>query len=121
AFELARAMLAGPWRVDAVAEAAGGHLLQWPSWLEPLALHVTSVYRRAPVSGSGALVRVIDTFLAERDAGPEPPAPAPTRSSSPTDSSPGWPMSARWSGRSPPSGCATTGTRRCRAAAACRG
>ena len=77
AFELARAMLAGPWRVDAVAEAAGAHLLQWPSWLDPLALHVTSVYRRAPVSGSGALVRVIDTFLAEHGAGAEPPAPAP--------------------------------------------
>ena len=77
AFELARAMLAGRWRVDAVAEAVGAHLLQWPSWLDPLALHVTSVYRRAPVSGSGALVRVIDTFLAEHGASPEPPAPAP--------------------------------------------
>jgi hypothetical protein len=51
AFDLARAMLAGPWTADAVAEAVGAHLLQWPSWLDPLALHVVSVYRRSPRAG----------------------------------------------------------------------
>ena len=77
AFELARAMLAGPWRLDAVAEAAAAHLMHWPSWLDPLALHVVSVYRRAPTSGGGALVIVIEAFLAAHRAGPEVPEPAP--------------------------------------------
>ena len=77
AFDLARAMLAGPWRVDAVSEAIGAHLLQWPSWLDPLALHVVSVYRRAPASGPGPLAIVIEAFLAEHRAGPEGPEPAP--------------------------------------------
>ncbi len=73
AFELARAMLAGPWRLPEVAESGAAYLGHWPSWLDPLALHVTSVYRRAPLRGSGRLFRVIEEFLAEHRAGPEGP------------------------------------------------
>src|SRR6185312_14630744 len=86
AFDLARAMLAGPWRLDAVAEAIAAHLLQWPSWLDPLALHVVSVYRRAPATGPGALAIVIEAFLAERRAGPEGPELEPA--SRPTTATP---------------------------------
>jgi RNA-directed DNA polymerase len=77
--ELERAMLAGPWNADAVAEAGAAHLEQWPSWLNALALHVTSVHRRAPTQRPGALARVIEAFLADHHAGPEPPAPPPVR------------------------------------------
>jgi RNA-directed DNA polymerase len=79
AFELAKSMLAGPWTVDAVGEAVGAHLLQWPSWLDPLALHVVSVYRRAPTNRPGALAHVIEVFLAEHSAGPEAREPPPVR------------------------------------------
>jgi RNA-directed DNA polymerase len=94
AFDLARAMLAGPWSADAVAEAVGAHLLQWPSWLDPLALHVVSVYRRPPARGPGALTLVIEAFLAEHRAGPEAPAPAPARRDATTAPRPrhNWPV-----------------------------
>jgi hypothetical protein len=93
AFGLARAMLAGPWRLPDVAEAGAAYLEHWPSWLDALAVHVTSVYRRAPVSGSGALVRVIAAFLAEHRAGPEIPEPPPALRR-PTRSAPhhAWPI-----------------------------
>jgi RNA-directed DNA polymerase len=72
AIELALAMLSGPWTATAVAEAGGATLEHWPSWLDALALHVTSVYRRAPDGRSlGALIGLIETFLADRRAGPE--------------------------------------------------
>ena len=79
ALELALAMLVGPWNPDSVAEAAAARLEHWPSWLDGLALHVTSVHRRAPVSQPGALARLIEAFLADHGAGPEPPGPAPAR------------------------------------------
>ncbi|MFZ1996609.1 MAG: hypothetical protein WAU75_21025, partial [Solirubrobacteraceae bacterium] len=68
--EMARAMLAGPWTAQGVAEAGATTLEQWPSWLEALALRVTSVHRRAPADDRESLTRVIHTFLAERVAGP---------------------------------------------------
>ena len=72
AIELALAMLAGPWTPTAVAEAGGAILGHWPSWLDALALHVTSVHRRAPDGRSlGALIGLIEGFLADRRAGPE--------------------------------------------------
>jgi hypothetical protein len=97
AFELAKAMLAGPWTADAVAEAIGAHLLQWPSWLGPLALHVVSVYRRAPATGPGALAHVIEAFLVEHRAGPEvlepPPAPREATATAPVQRArPDWPV-----------------------------
>ncbi|MGZ6627856.1 MAG: reverse transcriptase family protein [Solirubrobacteraceae bacterium] len=72
AIELALAMLTGPWTATAVAEAGAATLEHWPSWLDALALRVTSVHRRAP-SGArlGDLVRLIEAFLAERHAGRE--------------------------------------------------
>jgi hypothetical protein len=79
AFEVARAMLAGPWRLPDIAEAGAAELAHWPSWLDALALHVVSVYRRAPAGGPGALARVIAAFMAEHGAGPEIPEPPPVR------------------------------------------
>jgi RNA-directed DNA polymerase len=73
--QLALAMLDGPWNTTAVAEAAAARLEHWPSWLDALALRVTSVHRRAPLSQPGALAHLIETFLAEHRAGPELPAP----------------------------------------------
>ena len=79
ALRLARAMLAGPWELPDVAEAAAADLAHWPSWLDPLALHVTSVYRRAPAGSPGALAHVIDAFITEHGAGPEAREPPPIR------------------------------------------
>jgi hypothetical protein len=79
AFELARAMLAGPWQLPDIAEAAAADLAHWPSWLDPLAVHVMSVYRRAPVSGPGALAHLIEDFITEHRAGPEVREPPPIR------------------------------------------
>jgi RNA-directed DNA polymerase len=73
ALDLAQAMLAGPWTATAVAEAAAASLEHWPSWLDALALRVTSAYRRAPDQANvGALAQLIVAFLSERRAGPEP-------------------------------------------------
>ena len=90
AFELARAMLAGPWRLADIAEAGAAHLADWPSWLDALALHVVSVYRRAPARHPGALAVVIEAFLVEHGAGPElrqplpcPPGPAGSAAADP--------------------------------------
>jgi RNA-directed DNA polymerase len=77
AFALARAMLAGPWTQDAVAEAAGAHLLQWPTWLDALALPAAAEPRHPSPTGPRPLARIIETFLAEHDAWPTPAAPAP--------------------------------------------
>jgi hypothetical protein len=86
AFELARAMLSGPWRAPDIAEAAAAHLAHWPTWLDPLALHVLSVYRRAPATGPGALTHVIEAFLVDHGAGPEVPSPPPGQKTAPTRS-----------------------------------
>ncbi len=68
-----------PWKEEDVAEAAAADLAHWPSWLDPLALHVMSVYRRAPAGGPGALARVIGGFITEHRAGPEVREPPPIR------------------------------------------
>jgi RNA-directed DNA polymerase len=71
--DLARAMLGGPWTATAVAEAAAARLEYWPNWLDALALHVTSVHRRAPERDLYRLATLVETFLAERGASPERP------------------------------------------------
>ena len=72
ALDLAQAMMAGPWTAMAAAEAGAARLEHWPSWLDALALRVTSVYRRTPDQAKlGELARLIAEFLTERDAGPE--------------------------------------------------
>jgi RNA-directed DNA polymerase len=81
ALDLAQAMVAGPWTATAVAEAAAARLEHWPSWLDALALRVTSVYRRAPSQADlGGLTRLIAAFLTERGAGPEDHRVAPVPS-----------------------------------------
>ena len=70
ASELADAFLAGPWRVDSIAENGGGVLDRWPDWMEPLAMSVVAVHRSAPVDRRRELVGLIDRFLAERPAAP---------------------------------------------------
>jgi hypothetical protein len=77
AIELARAMQAGPWTTEAVAEAGAARLEHWPSWLDALALHVTSVQRRPPDFGPGRLAGLIFAFLTDRQAGPERSETAP--------------------------------------------
>ena len=72
-------MLAGPWQLPDVAEAAAADLAHWPSWLDPLALHVISVYRRAPAGGPGGLAHLIEDFITEHRAGPEVREPPPIR------------------------------------------
>jgi RNA-directed DNA polymerase len=76
AIDLARAMLAGPWTAQAVAEACAARLEHWPSWLDALALHVTAVHRRAP-DEPGRLPGLILRFLTERKVGAEPAGVAP--------------------------------------------
>lgn len=77
--QLARAMLAGPWQLPDVAEAAAADLAHWPSWLDPLALHVMSVYRRAPTGSPGALAQVIEGFITTHRVEPEVREPPPSR------------------------------------------
>ena len=79
AFELARAMLAGPWHLPDIAEEAAAELAHWPTWLDALALHVMAVYRRAPARGPGGLAHLIEDFLTEHRAGPEVREPPPIR------------------------------------------
>jgi RNA-directed DNA polymerase len=79
AYELARAALAGPWRLPDVAEACAAELAHWPSWLDELSLHVMAVYRRGPARNPGALAGVIEVFLADHGAGPELREPPPVR------------------------------------------
>jgi len=74
-FGLARAMLAAPWSAPGVAEEAAAFLGQWPAWLDPLVLHVTSAYRRSP-GDLRALERVISVYLREHRVEPPPPAAA---------------------------------------------
>ncbi len=74
AIQLALAIVDGPWREDAVAEAVAAYLGYWPTWGEALALRLTSVYRTAPSDRPGTLARAIDAFLGEHGV-PEPPAP----------------------------------------------
>jgi hypothetical protein len=47
--ELAAAFLAGPWKVDELAESGAGRLDRWPGRISGLALSVAAVYRTAPI------------------------------------------------------------------------
>jgi RNA-directed DNA polymerase len=74
--ELADAFLAGPWRPAELAESGAGWLDRWPGWMEALAIHVGSAFRRPPDEHRDDLVAVIESFLAEHASWPgeaEPP------------------------------------------------
>jgi RNA-directed DNA polymerase len=91
--QLAWAMLSGPWSERALAEAAAAALEYWPSWLDPLALHVVSAHRVASLRDLTALARTIDAFLEEHRAGPEVVA-APAQRPRPSRTGPRhpWPV-----------------------------
>ena len=96
ALDLARAMLAERWTATGAAEAGAARLGHWPSWLDALAMHVTSVHRRPPSEQNlGALTRAIAAFLAERRAGPEHPVtPVLSRLRPALRPRPRWPVAA---------------------------
>lgn len=66
--ELAGAFLAGPWKVELVAESGAGSLDRWPGWMTALALRVVAAHRSPPVDRRDELVALIEAFLAETPA-----------------------------------------------------
>jgi RNA-directed DNA polymerase len=67
--ELADAFLSAPWKAELLAESGAARLDRWPRWIDALALAVVAVHRGPPVDRRGELVRSIERFLEEHQAG----------------------------------------------------